>query len=754
MKRLSRMLPHAAAIALFVLLATLIPSCDSVEGDLKPNQPPDVWVASGPPEGGETSYIVHFFWNGWDKDGDVLYFEFAITDNENGAFDPADTTGRDKWHKTTAYDSVFAFSADELADTSSTELPAKFTRSHTFFVRAVDNKGLASTRPAYRSFTARTLSPTVDITFPATDYAQLPPITTLHWTATDYIDNIDSKQDPDSIRWILVNSSDFSDDTDAALAYIRDNPDAPQWYPWIDYNAPMDEGKKWTTPPLDQGIYVFAVQALDEAGAVTPVFDGERNVRIIRITTEGTGPLIKLCNDYMPCLLSSILNPALTLVDWPSGLPITFAFTLTGFFPSETMFYRYGWDVTNFDEDEQWSTDWVLYQGGTVATFEQTWYYGVHTFYVEAKNESGFISRLGVKFNMFPFTMERDLLLVDDYYEEPLTCGVVKTNGAVPCDDEHDAFWEDVLQNVEGFNPLIDFVEVSRTALLPIEKLAQYKTVIWNVRGGYNLLESQLPMLYDWIGYVSKHHAQPPASPLHTNPLAQYMAVGGHVLICGEQPITMVIPKSEIFLIRPKFPFIFKYELDGDQDGNYTDDPPGIHSFAYREMCLDVLDIAYTDANSLRKPGENGCGVTDVRTVDPQGDGLRECDPIDTNFPALALRPEVSDPGKFYAPDSRGLNCELYNPQYFSCFQLPLDPRECFEPIYGHGCIDGTSVIYSAPVAAWTSAFAHVVPDVAAGVAVAARSAVWGFEPYYFEPTSVRQALEVILFDEWMLPRK
>jgi hypothetical protein len=58
------------------------------------------------------------------------------------------------------------------------------------------------------------------------------------------------------------------------------------------------------------------------------------------------------------------------------------------------------------------------------------------------------------------------------------------------------------------------------------------------------------------------------------------------------------------------------------------------------------------------------------------------------------------------------------------------------------------------PVAAWSSRYANVVPDVAAGVAVAARSAVWGFAPYYFEPAAVRQALEVILFDEWQLPRK
>jgi hypothetical protein len=492
---------------------------------------------------------------------------------------------------------------------------------------------------------------------------------------------------------------------------------------------------------------------MDEAGAITPVFDGERNVRIIRITTEGTAPLIELCNDYMPCLLSATFDPPPALADWPSGLAISFTFTLTGNFPSESMFYRYGWDVENFDDDQQWATDWVPYKDATVATFEQTWYYGVHTFYVEAKNESGFKSRLGVKFNFVPFTMERNLLLVDDFYENPAACGIAQTNGALPCDDEHDAFWEDVLQNVEGFDPLVDVVEVGRAAPLPIEKLAQYKTVIWNVYGGYSLLETVLPMLHDWIGFVPDRPGQAPGGAVRVNYLALYNAIGGHVLICGMQPMTMVLNRQ--LTPNARYPFIFQYELEGDQDGSYEDqidDPVGDHSFACREMCLDVLDIAYSSLGSLRNSGQNGCGVDHIRAVDARLEGLRECMPVDADFPPLTLRSEVAGPGRFYEESRAGFNSELYNPPYFVCGSLPIGPEDCFEPIYGHGCLDLNSVIYNAPVAAWSSRFADVVPEVSGGVA--ARSAVWGFAPYYFEPAAVRQALEVILFDEWKLPGK
>jgi hypothetical protein len=30
---------------------------------------------------------------------------------------------------------------------------------------------------------------------------------------------------------------------------------------------------------------------------------------------------------------------------------------------------------------------------------------------------------------------------------------------------------------------------------------------------------------------------------------------------------------------------------------------------------------------------------------------------------------------------------------------------------------------------------------------------VWGFEPIFFNPDEVKEALNLILFDEWKLPR-
>ncbi len=51
------------------------------EGARKPNQPPKVWLSSAPPEGSTEKYNIQMFWGGWDPDGTIAYYEYAITDN-------------------------------------------------------------------------------------------------------------------------------------------------------------------------------------------------------------------------------------------------------------------------------------------------------------------------------------------------------------------------------------------------------------------------------------------------------------------------------------------------------------------------------------------------------------------------------------------------------------------------------------------------------------------------------------------------
>jgi hypothetical protein len=743
-------------------------------GTAKDNQPPQVWLSSGPPEGTVASYRLRFFWGGWDPDGEIAYYEYAIADNDNGAFDPADTTGADKWHRVFATDSTFLFTADAVKD--STELQAgylqsiDFVRSHTFFIRAVDEQGLSSRPPAYRSFTARTLSPVVDILIPRVfaGASSVPPIMTFRWQATDWVSNRHEVQEPDSVRWILLPVHAFGGNWGATITYIRESPNAPEWSRWHFYRAPGDSGKMWTTPALAYGGYVFGVQVKDEAGAVSPVFDEYRNLRRISVSSRSTGPVLRVTNRYTGTIITSNPNTSPLILDILSGVSMSFKFSAdASAYGGAVSGYRYGWDIQDFNDPTQWEvsyTPFIREVNGvpTAETRPRTWRYDSHTFYVEVMDNSGFTSMAAITANVVPMTMERDVLVIDDY-NEMWNAGFDATSGGSPSDEEHDKFWVDVLRDVWGFEPDVDMIEVETD--LPIQTLAKYRTIIWDTYGGYNV-QKGVSLLPEYIRFAPSDTTLRGGliGKVRINILLFYLEAGGHVLICGEQPMTGVINTTLPGVKRSGvvYPMIFRYELTGDHKSPYEDSDIGVwgvgdNSFSYNECCLNVLDISVIANRKLVRRALNvTCNVGAFREHSPLNDGLRCAIPAAdaAGFPVLELRPEVAGAGKLYAPDRQGLPNDVYNPPYFEnvCHGFTeTDPmRSCFQPIYTHGCLATNSAIYGAPIAFWSSTYADIVPE--AGGA-AARSAVWGFEPVFFKPAQVKQALEVILFDEWKLPR-
>ncbi len=764
--RYSRTLVDKSILLGIFLAATLaVTGCgnDPYVGEHRENKSPQVWLSAAPPEGSTSTYRVHLYWGGWDPDGEVAYYEYAITNNESGIFDPADTTGRDNWYKVYSNDSAFTFTADQLADTCATSLITEFQRSHTFFIRAVDEEGLASEEPDYRSFTALTLSPSVRVLVPrrnAFTPAFVPPITTFRWEAVDYINTLQQTQDPDSVRWILhpVEDSEYGE----AIDWIRQNPQAPEWSDWHYYRAPLDSGKFWTTRPVDFGSYVFAIQAKDEAGAVTPVFDEVYNVRRLLVSKRTTGPLLSVSNEFMGSVVTKVVSIAPIIMDLPAGVPMAFRWSANADdYGGIVSGYRYGWDIADLTDDHQWEVDYTPFTAESAMSPAKRFFFGVHTFTVEVQDNSGARSRIEVKVNIIQFTMHKNLLLVDDYREIPGASGFELTKGAIPSDEEHDEFWFEMLDEVEDFSTETDVLEVRGGQVFPITLLAQYKAIIWDVLGGYDISASIRPLLSSIINFRSKDPSrnalQDGGGKVQPNMLALFMAAGGKVLLCGSQPLTQSI-NSDFFGGPVKFPFVFKYELEGDQSGDYSGQIDrnwfvGDQSFGYRDACVNTIDVALPTYSAMRRKHTNGCGVVLIRTGDPVNDGLRECMSVDDPaFPSLTLRPEVSSSGRHFAPDHRGINSELYNPPYFDFCRL-ADTRECFEPIYGHGCLNSSSSLYGAPVAFWSSQFADVVP-VAGDNPIAARSAFFGFEPVFFNPDQVKLAIDRIVFGEWELPRK
>lgn len=750
-------------LAVALVLSTLA-ACSSTQysGKLPENQPPHVWLSAAPPEGSVDQYTVHLYWGGWDPDGKISHYEYFISDNTTGMFNPADTVGV-KWPTVFANDSTFVFSADSLAVPNPTSQVSVFERSHTFFIRAVDDQGMHSIRPAHRSFTARTLSPEVKVKVPVRNQlnpADLPPIATYRWEATDYVNDTQSSQDPDSVQWALVSTAPHGGSYEKTIDYLRTPAAASEWYPWVYYKAPQDSGKFWTTPPTEFGNYIFAIRAKDEAGAVTPVLDEINNVRRVRVTRRTTGPKFTLSSLYLGQVVTTSCSTPITILDLPAGVPVDFTLSATADFYGGTVAgYRYGWDISDLNDPTQWETDYTPFVTSKATTPSRRFFFGTHTFTAEVIDNSGFCARVTIKVNIVQFTLERNLLIVDDFkadegsqagWDNPVGLG------SLPNDAEHDAFWQDMVKNLDGFDPARDMVSVDRTSGIPLTKLAQYKSIIWDVYS--DVAQTSFPLLYTFIQYRPQNADQGSTTSGKVTPdlISLTMSAGGHILLVGAQPVQNVI--NRIPAPRLRYPVIWLYELEGNQDGSPNiDNPVGAESFAYDELCLETLDFGNLTSQrgrAYRGSLRNYCPVNHVRTTNnPRTDTMREAIPIDTRFPALHLRPETAGPGKFYNEANLGLDAEVYNPQYFAdlCPYVP-DPRPCFQPIYGMGCLDTQEKTYDQPVAFFTSAYADHVAEVPG--AVGARSAVFGFEPAFFNPDEVRPAIEVIMFDEWKLPRK
>ncbi len=768
-----------ACIAFVLACATLIGACasDELGGDKAANQPPTVWIAAAPPEGSTSTYNVQLFWGGWDPDGEISHYEYFVTDNRFGSFNPADTVDAD-WQALLGNDSTFTFSADSLSETIPGQSTAVFTRSHTFFLRAVDLEGLRSSEPVYRSFTARTLSPDIVITTPRQALgltpSEVPPITTYSWTATDYVDDLLTEQAPESVQWAIESTSKHNASYVETLEFLRTRESASSWYPWAYYRAPLDAGRSWTTPPMEFGDYVFAMRAKDEAGAITPVLDERRNVRRIKVSRRTTGPRLVLTNQYVGSVIASTCDYPLTILDMAAGVGMSFSLSACADDYGGTVSgYRYGWDILDLNDPEQWETAYTPFVSSVATIPSRAYTFGTHTFTAEVIDNSGYCSRVEVKVNIVRFTGERNLLVVDDYAadENQGFSGFAVTNGSVPNDVEHDAFWLDMVSNVGEFDPARDVISSSVEREIPLGTLAAYKSIVWSVFGDVTTTAvARLPLLYQYIQFRSTALGPGSACGSTTgvsgkvvpNGLALAMQAGVHVLITGQQPVQNVLPRRADLIVR--WPMIPLYETEDPQTGTPDiGDPPGAAGFAYQDLCVEAIDFGYLPTPRARIPGSGSnrryCPVSpsyrQPGSASTRDDTMRGAQPLDVAFPELSLRPEVAGVGKYFAPDAQGLDVEVYNPSYFrsggACQYVP-EPRPCFEPIYGLICRDTTERTYLQPVAFWTSVYADIVAENIPG-AVAARSAVFGFPPVYFNPSQVKEAIEYVLFDEWQLPR-
>lgn len=809
---------NALRIGLVLLLPLLgLWGCErEPDGEALPNQPPRIFLSSGPLQGDpDANYRVHFYWNGYDPDGRVDHFEYLITDDEVTGSLLIDTdiygTLADlgyEWSTVYAHDSIFVVSADSIPDPEAEPGDSLYMygdhflyrAQHTFFIRAADESGLISELPKHRTFTATTIAPEVKITFPydlggVGGYDGLPSDVFFRWTGNDSVGD-GTIIEPDSTRYALLARGELGLDLQTA-GNMLSFPDSVWtiWRHWDEVDS-LDQnvgGRRTLIRGLTpagasegQGYYLFFVQAKDEAGAITSHFQDGKNLRKLRVVAS-LQPFIVVRERSLGTNTSSHD----TVYDYSVAEDQPLVLTWTGSadaYGSEITGYRFGWDLLDPNNDDEWSP-WSLANTGSAAAFPG----GTHTFYLEARDYSGTVTRVIYRFFVVPFSMDYPLLFVDDYDNGPVSSplqgwpdGQPYTWGTYPhAQAAHMDWWWDLLGEYGQFVHQRDFFRVNIIDKQPyIDVLGQYQRVIWEVRES-DPGESGLSRIASFVD----PYTYPATVPYDY--LGAFMDRGGQALICGTYPIFSTLPMPSLMGIpnyQRKGPVAFLKHL-GYSQGSANESTAAIQRYLpWKHFGLDTA-VKAVDSNPRSFSGA-GADLKNTRTFwgmtaavyeggelgdIPGGAGLA---PGDT----LRFRPEVyewfadaapifNDPDDYAGPNGEvyqffGLgDVEIYNWDYFAtAFNPPLAYRSHeYRPFLSYVPADPTTRWGPTPSPehpflrpdglhyneAYYSTAAHG-PHMVGLVSVhnpESPSVLLGFPPYYLDEDSARWLIDRVVGD-------
>src|SRR5436190_7853049 len=405
------------ALALVITLgAAYLAGCaNSVKPPLKPaSLDPETELTYAPVENDTTSVHVQLYWNGFDRDGEVVKFYFTVD---------ADTAlPITEWKSTTAKDSMFLFPVD----------PVAASRFHVFMVSAVDNDGRYDRSPAVRSFSSRTKQPTSQITKGPAPYNPLvPPTFGFEWSGTDPDGSERGGPAPvDSFEYLLLRVGGAASPGHPALPYFNSQntyvdlinagvggtlPAPYDDWKWVGIRA---SGKRFSN--VGPGEYVFVERAIDGAGAIEKPLKFVTNIRHFTVAPAsppvvGLGPRLTI--------FCSVLNRSINAsgpIDVPrdaiqvlEGETIYFSWSASSdSYGGVVVGYAYALDdTTHLPNPNPFAT-------GTTLTPGQL-YSGGHTLFIKVIDDVGLVTNAAIPILVVHPTFKdpgaaREILYVDD----------------------------------------------------------------------------------------------------------------------------------------------------------------------------------------------------------------------------------------------------------------------------------------------------------------------------------------------------
>ena len=492
-----------AILVLAGMVMTLALAGCSVDTELSgtpiPNSRPDTRVTGQPPTLLEAGFIVQFNWTGSDVDGLIQGFEYKISDNGLDGISPRDTmtidplTGAElnPWFYTEATDSLFYVLADQPNFPGDPEDGyGRSFRTHTLWIRAIDDDGAIDPTPAQISFTSTTLVPKAYARYPSVDETAVFVPTTVNMGYEGEDPDFDLRV-PSKVRFLLVPG--YTEDGFAINTRNRYNSyfeelidfQDPDWTAWVPYEI-QEEDRRITYSDRPPGeLFLFAVQVQDTAGAVS-VGRGYGQ-EVFNMEIDDSGQRFKPGSNVDEVFLGSTQSEYKES-EIAAGQPLNFSWSAdASHYNGRVISFRHGWDVADMEDtgDPGWAVPPGLSEQNRFAE-ERSFQEGDHTFCLRIEDDSNNVKNFVWKIRVIPFinrNFQSELLLVDQTVDNQT--GAWQGQGGSPAYDSEnyrDPYW----RFLEGENGVSGFSwdedHKGHTDLLTYSELVWYKACLMHAR--------------------------------------------------------------------------------------------------------------------------------------------------------------------------------------------------------------------------------------------------------------------------------
>ena len=518
---------HFFASTLILTMAVLAFGCSSDSGNRVGNQHPMVVIKGGPLNGSIASYTARIFWSGWDEDGLVTHYEYAIDPpaefsnweiaNPERFPDihitvlPGPAVGEDtlivskvvdgktlsfNWVQTHEFSRAFAFQTPnpDSEFVGGQVVPKdQFSGAHVVYVRCQDNEGAYSDADPttkgdtleadYIGYTATTQTPTSTIEQPniQQEIGDLGPTLSVRWDGID-ADSPEADKKPAGFIYNLVRL----DTLEPRIGILQATPAVLMRFgTWIYQDADTLSKILQLGVP---GEYIFGVRAVDVAGAVEPVLAFGTNAFKFQAFPQGGKPDL-IIREASIGAVAFRGQGAPQEVEVPANRKLRFSWSASAERYGGTIeAYSWGLDIPDISvegPESGWSGWGPITSPLNPIIFPNA---GVHVLYVRARDVAGSITLAQLVLNVIEFSFDREVLFVDDSFDN-----------IAPNDAQHDDFWQDLVNFYVANSDLtadqFGIFQVhgigDRGNLQPnvplLSDLAKYKVLIWeNLGSGYN----------------------------------------------------------------------------------------------------------------------------------------------------------------------------------------------------------------------------------------------------------------------------